>query len=132
VKAVQANKAHRQAQAQEQLATAPATMRLISIHNTNQLKSIAPLQEEQAVWKDLGNINHGHLEADAFDECHREFEKKLEEYGIWDSDETPFHDEMENIVQAWEMAEHEQMLDEIPQDIGLLLLGQLQNDLVKI
>ena len=39
---------------------------------------------------------------------------------------------MENIVQAWEMAEHEQMLDEIPQDIGLLLLGQLQNDLVKI
>ena len=98
-------------------------MKLISIHNTNQQKSIAPSQKEQAVWEDLDNINYhdyGQSQAGAFNEQCREFKQKLEEYGLWDSDKTPFHNEMENIAQAWEMAEHEQMLDEIFQDIGLL------------
>jgi hypothetical protein len=78
------------------------------------------------VWEDLGNINHynyGQSEADAFEQHHRNFEQKPEEYGVWDVNETPFHDEMENIVQAWETAEHEQMLDEILQDIGESLLS---------
>jgi hypothetical protein len=124
VKAVQANEAHRQAQAQEGLATpAAATIRPISIHNTDQHKSITPSHEEEVVWEDLGNIDHhdyGQSEADAFDKRCREFEQKVEEYGLWEGDETPFHDDMENIAQAWETAEHEEILEEILQDIGSL------------
>ena len=96
-------------------------MRLISIWNSNQQKSTKPSQEEQAVWDDLGNIDdhdYGQSAVDVIDERRMEFQKKLDEYGLWEGDETPFHDEMESIAQAWEIAEHEQMLDEILQDIG--------------
>jgi len=120
-KAVQADKAHSRAQVQERLDTAKATMRPISIRNSNQQTSTKPSQEEQAVWDDLGNINdhnYGQSAVDVIEERRMEFQKKLDEYGLWEGDETPFHDEMENIVQAWEIAVHEQMLDEILQDIG--------------
>ena len=118
-KAVQADDAHKRAQAQERVETAPAKIRPICIHNTNQHESIAPSHEEQAVWEDLDNINHhdyGQSEADAYKQRRTEFEQKLEDYGLWDGDETP----LENIAQTWEMAEHEQMLDEILQNLGLL------------
>jgi hypothetical protein len=75
------------------------------------------------VWEDLGNIDHhdyGQSEADAFDKRCREFEQKVEDYGLWEGDETPFHDDMENIAQAWETVEHEEMLEEVLQDIGSL------------
>jgi hypothetical protein len=122
-KAVQADEAHSRAQVQERLDTAKATMRSNSIWNSNQQKSTKPSQEEQAVWDDLGNIDdhdYGQSPVDVIDERRMEFLKKLDEYGLWEGDETPFHDEMENIAQAWEIAEHEQMLDEILQDIGSL------------
>ena len=99
-------------------------MRLISNQETYLAKAIIPSQEEQAVWEDLGNIEHhdyGEPEHGAFTDCHGEFERKLDDYGLWDGHETPFLDDMENVAQAWERAEHEQMLDEILQDIGSLL-----------
>ncbi len=91
-------------------------MRPVGIHNTNQHKSIAPSQEEQGVWEDLGNIydhDYGQSEADAYKQWHTEFEQKLEDYGLWDGDKTPLDNKMENIAQTWEMTEHEQMLDKI-------------------
>lgn len=123
MKAVQAEYAHKQAQAQERQETTPATMRPVSIHNTNQHESIAPSQEEQEVWEDLGKIynhNYGQSEADAYKQRRTEFEQKLEDYGLWNGDETLLDDEIENIAQTWEMAEHERMLDEILQNLGLL------------
>jgi hypothetical protein len=123
VKAVQAEYAHKQAQVQERQETTSATMRPVSIHNTKQHESIAPSQEEQEVWEDLGNIydhDYGQSEADAYKQRPPEFEQKLEDYGLWDGDETPLNDEMENIAQTWEMAEYEQMLDEVLQSLGSL------------
>ena len=60
-------------------------MRLISNQETYLAKAIIPSQEEQAVWKDLGNIEHhdyGQLEHGAFTDRHGEFERKLDEYGL--------------------------------------------------
>jgi len=98
-------------------------MRPVIIHNSNQHKSTTPSQEEQEVWEGLGNIcdhDYGQSEADAYEQRCTEFGQQLENYGLWDGDETPLDDVMENTAQTWEMTEHEQMLDEILQNLGLL------------
>jgi hypothetical protein len=62
--------------------------------------------------------DYGQSPNDAFEQSRKEFEQKLEKYGLWEGDEMLFNNNMENIGHAWETAENDGMLAKILQDIS--------------
>lgn len=96
-----------------------AAMRQINIHHIDQHKTTLPSKDEQEIWEELEMVHdYGQPLNNAFEQRRKEFEQKLEEYGLWEGDETLFNDNMENIGQAWETAENDEMLAGILQETG--------------
>lgn len=94
-------------------------MRQINTHHIDQCEPIIPSKNEQEIWEELEMVHdYGQSQNDVFEQCRKEFEQKLEKYGLWEGDETLFNDNMENIGHAWETAENDEMLAEILQNIG--------------
>jgi hypothetical protein len=68
-------------------------------------------EQEQAMWD--GFDGHFELEADLSELKRQDFNRRMEEYGLWDGLEALPDDDMINIEQLWQEDEQDDLLSEL-------------------
>jgi len=71
-------------------------------------------EQEQAMWDDFdGNFQFEPSEADLYKEKRKEFNRRMEEYGLWGGLEALPDDDMINIEHLWQEDEQDDILSKL-------------------
>lgn len=71
-------------------------------------------EQEQAMWDDFdGNFKFEPSEADLYEQKRKEFDRRMEEYGLWGGQEALPDDDMINVEQLWQEDEQDDLLSEL-------------------
>lgn len=85
-------------------------------------QSHEPSQAEQEMWDDFVladgafELEQGAEEREK--DARTDFERKASEFGLWGGPETMLEEEIERVEDAWDEAEHDDILTEILQNLG--------------
>ena len=71
-------------------------------------------EQEQAMWDNFdGNFVFDTSKAELYDEKRKEFDRRMEEYGLWGGLEALPDDNMINVEQLWQEDEQDDLLSEL-------------------
>jgi hypothetical protein len=84
-------------------------------NRTTNIYHIGPnYEQEQAMWDDFdGNFVFEASEAELHEEKRKEFDHRMEEYGLWGGLEALPDDDMINVEQLWQEDEQDDLLSEL-------------------
>jgi hypothetical protein len=90
-------------------------------HRNTNIYHLEPNDEqEQAIWDGFdGNFELEPFEAELYEQKRKEFNHRMEEYGLWGGLEALPDDDMISIEQLWQEDEQDDLLSELLEHVGM-------------
>jgi hypothetical protein len=77
-------------------------------------------EQEQVMWDGFdGNFEFEPTKADVYEQKRKEFDRRMEEYGLWGGLEDLPDDDMINVEQLWQEDEQDDLLSELLEHAGM-------------